>query len=528
MTSYKKQIETGFLSNAIIYSLLALYMPMTILTAFVFLIETIMSVSLNSRLLIINGIICGIITSIYCDFFNDNNSSKSADIRGSVIIVIMFYIFTSSLRREVSFIEKFFPNLDSIFSSITALYVWVSVISLKRIFSARMLFEKYTAIYRDEKLQEVLFEDSRMMKFTEENINRAKINYIFQIILVGFTTLSCAIFNISFPFFLYILLFIIFIGSISISGFFNIIRQEQYYAGEGIALTAHDRIKRILSMIVLSVICFFSALPLASNKSLLPFSIVTRFIDWFFKLFRQPERSRSTVTASTRSPTGFTETVRSPPREERTPFPFRDFVDENLGIILRYGFIILLASIFILFMISPLLSKDKNFKRLDFIKKLFRIIAEWFKDALAALVLFFINLKNNRKMYKLRKYSAEEIRRTAENLLGAYSAAKKSDMKRSVTLFARLIIWGDEIRKVIWKPALAPAEYCAVLANAIPEYKLDSVILKRNEGIIRCGELFEKALYSADVLTHEEQKEFKDLIEEITSADETASPEENS
>jgi hypothetical protein len=37
------------------------------------------------------------------------------------------------------------------------------------------------------------------------------------------------------------------------------------------------------------------------------------------------------------------------------------------------------------------------------------------------------------------------------------------------------------------------------------------------EGIIRCGELFEQALYSADVLSAAEQREFKTLVEQITS-----------
>jgi hypothetical protein len=39
---------------------------------------------------------------------------------------------------------------------------------------------------------------------------------------------------------------------------------------------------------------------------------------------------------------------------------------------------------------------------------------------------------------------------------------------------------------------------------------------KQNEGIIRCGEIFEKALYSATVLSEVERDEFKYLVEEIT------------
>lgn len=110
----------------------------------------------------------------------------------------------------------------------------------------------------------------------------------------------------------------------------------------------------------------------------------------------------------------------------------------------------------------------------------------------------------------LSKKRSEEINRAAASLFEAYSPAKKRNMKQSVTLFARLIIWGSEERDVTWRPSYAPAEYCDILAAAAPD---DEV---KNEGIVRCGEIFEKALYSADVLSGEEEGEFKRLVEEIT------------
>jgi hypothetical protein len=133
---------------------------------------------------------------------------------------------------------------------------------------------------------------------------------------------------------------------------------------------------------------------------------------------------------------------------------------------------------------------------------------------LAAIVSFFDELKNGKLVSKLKKYDAEEIRRAAETVMGAYSPVKKRDIRRSVTLFARLIIWGSEVCNVTWKPVHAPGEYCAILAAA------PNVILL-NKGIIRCGEIFEKALYSAEILSDEEYVEFKNLVEEITNRDRT-------
>ena len=111
---------------------------------------------------------------------------------------------------------------------------------------------------------------------------------------------------------------------------------------------------------------------------------------------------------------------------------------------------------------------------------------------------------------KLKKINADIINSTAQTILGAYSPVKKRDIRRSLTLFARLIIWGSEVWNVKWKPSHAPGEYCSILAAAIPADI-------QNEGIIRCGVLFEKALYSAEVLSDTERKEFKFLVKKITS-----------
>jgi len=90
-------------------------------------------------------------------------------------------------------------------------------------------------------------------------------------------------------------------------------------------------------------------------------------------------------------------------------------------------------------------------------------------------------------------------------------------MRRSVTLFARLIIWGSEVCNVDWKPSYAPGEYCNILSVSMATAVATSALESIGEKIIRCGELFEQALYSAEVLSAAEQREFKDLVEEITS-----------
>jgi uncharacterized protein with WD repeat len=175
-------------------------------------------------------------------------------------------------------------------------------------------------------------------------------------------------------------------------------------------------------------------------------------------------------------------------------------------------------------MISPLFNRIKGSK-LTFRQRLGRIIKEWFKGVLDAFSAFIAFLRNDKTKQRLHNSNAKKIRRTAENVLGAYSHAKKRDMRRSATLFARLIIWGGEVRQVMWKPSHAPGEYCSLLSAAKPSAPSESgvsVAITQNAlidaEIIRCGEIFEKAIYSAEILSNEERKEFKNLVEEIISS----------
>jgi len=504
-------MKSSNLANSPGYSLLALYMPVTVLIAQVFIVDTLFPAVFPVVLLIASGGVSALAASFYCDFMKDAKASRvAANIRGGIIVLMIFYIFSSLLRTEIPWKERFMPNLSNITVSAGALFTWVSVLSLKRLFSARKLFEIYTETYEGEQLQKVLFEDSGLVQYTDTQVIKARRNYLLQLIITGILTIIVVYFRGALPLPLYIFLMVILAGGIGIFGFFGIIRWEQYYAGEGINLSARERSKRILGMGIFSLLAVIAALLLASDKSILSLSLITSFFAWLLGLLRRSPRPLE-ETAETR---GFESIEIMPPsffplEEDASPSIWIQLLKYVL-IFLKYGVIIFLAVNFILFMISPLLNRGRNFSgRWAFFRRLSRIIAELFKGIWNGLVSFLAYLKGDKTTFKLRKYGAEEIRLTAETLIGAYSQAKKRDMKQSVTLFARLIIWGGEVRHVVWKPVYAPGEYCAILAAAdnTPD----------NENIIRCGELFEQALYAAEVLSDAERQEFKNLVEKITA-----------
>jgi len=447
--------------------------------------------------------------SFYCDFMKDVKSSRAAaNIRGGIIVMGIFYVSMALLRRGIPWEKRFLPNLSNILVAIGAFYVWISVVSLKRLFSARKRFESYTALYQGEQLQKAIFDDPNLLQYTDEMVVKIRQNYVSQFILIGILTFIAVFFKIPLPLALYLLLIAILAGGICIFGFFGIIKWEQYYAGEGISLSPSERSKRILGMGIFSLLSIVAAILLASDKSIIPSSVLTNLSAWFFALLR-PSRTFEEVA----EPEPFHLMEVPPPLtalfEESAPSSIWAYLLKYSSMVLKYGFIAFVIVSFFFFLISPLLNRGKiSPGRLTFFQRFIRIAAELFKGVRNGLVSFFTLLKNGGTVLRLKKHGAKEIRQAAETILSAYSQARKRDIRRSVTLFARLIIWGGEVRHIAWKPAYAPGEYCAILAATGDVH---------NGEIIRCGELFEQALYSAEVLSDAERQEFKDLVEAITA-----------
>ena len=510
-----QSFEGGFLANGPLYTLLAMYMPLSVLISLLLLARALLSAALPLTTVIISAGISAVFASLYCDFMKDVKASLfAADIRGAIIILAVFYALVSIFRGGIPLGERFRPGIVNILSAIGALYAWYSVISLKQVFSARRQFEIYTESYRDEELQTVLREDISLIQYIDEKITKRRFNYIVQLVIVGILTLLSVIIKVPPSLSFYLLLIGILAVGVFICSFFEIMRLEQHYAVEGIALTAADRFKHSGGMWALILLCTACAILAASDASLLPFSVIALFFAWLFSLFSgSPHEPAKPPEPELIQPLEMPQSLASLFENAESPLP--NWLTKYGPMILKYGLILFAAGAFIMFMISPLLNRGKSPDgKLRFHERLRHIIAEWFKRMLSALSSFYAFLKEGKSARKIIKHDSEEIRRTAATILNAYSQAKKNDMRRSVTLFARLIIWGSDVFQLTWKPSYAPGEYCAVLAAAAVASEGAPF---NKEKIIRCGELFEQALYSAEVLSSAEQREFKKLVEEITS-----------
>jgi hypothetical protein len=319
---------------------------------------------------------------------------------------------------------------------------------------------------------------------------------LFLIFAVGGIFLVTVGFGTTFPFTVYLALFIMLIAIIPILGFTAIVKKERYYAQEDMIVPKSDRAKHLSLIGILSLIAIVGSLAFSSNKSAFP--PITGFLFRFFKYNTPPEIETEIAPVETPSVLGgiFSSLQNI---EQLSPLPVRK--------LLQYGFIILLAAWFVLLVFVPRFYRNKFSQNIPVINDgVFASIIGWFRSVLLALSSVF----KTKKPLKRNKSGAAEILQTVKKIMASYSAEKKQTMRESVTLFAQLIIWGNNVRKVFWKPAHAPAEYCGLLTAASPEWNL-------NRGIIRCGQLFEQALYSPQVLSNEERKEFTGLVKEITA-----------
>jgi hypothetical protein len=432
----------------------------------------------------------------------------AADIRCVFILAAVSYGLSSLARPGLPLGERFLPGFQNMPVPFIALYVWNSVYFLKRIFTARELFEFQTGRYQGEKLRQSMLDDGVLISAADRDILKAIKIYTVQVIITGLLILISAVIKIPLSPFVpgsWIFLVLCTLGTGGLLGSF---RREYRYAGEGLALSASNRSGGICAMGIFALIITGGAAFSALRENPLPFSILSGLFRWLFglfsRLFRPVEQGLPPVEPVELIPgLGRIQRPFLGNGEEINPWPFWDW--------LLYGALGFLVLAFLWFMMKPLFVRS-HFSLRGIPKKVRLSFLRWIKALRAGAAFFLSSLKREGSSVKLYKKRTGEIRRLSGELLEGYTPAKKRELRRSVTLFARLVLWGIETCQVSWKPSYAPGEYCARLAAAlaVPETEQSA------GAILRCGALFEKALYSLKPLSENEGKEFKEIVERIT------------
>jgi hypothetical protein len=426
-------------------------------------------------------------------------SRTAGDIRGAIIVTALSWgigsLFASSL----------FPNASNIPCALLSFASWFWSLSIMRFFCGRKTFEDYTRRFTGEKLKAELGENPDLLASLERGLSPVRRACAIDIAVIVIAYLACGLAGRAVPFFMTAVGMAAAIGDAAALAWLAFLSGEHARAAEGVALGQGDKSLPVRAFLLSLAPAAFLALFFSSDSSIFPPRLLADFILWlnslFSGLFRPVERTVVAMPEFAPLPG-----MELPPalREiaaASKPWPFW----EHLWRALKFTLVGAVAVLFLWFMINPLLSRPRlSLGGVSFLTWLRLKI----RSAFAEWVLYVRNGLSRTKGGGTAALDEEKARRLAGDILAPYGAEKRREIKKSATLFARLIVWGEGELKTAWKPVDAPGEYCARLAAALPGEE-------KRPAVVRCGSLFETALYSGRMLDPGEQKEFKRLVGEI-------------
>ena len=515
-----------------LYSILGAYIPLSILILWAplpgilyryFFDPPYLSALFSERILLLAGFMSALGASCYMEVMRKSLLRHSAaDFRGGIVMTAAAYALSAMLRQNFPWAGRFLPAADTIAPALAALYAWFSVIFQRETFSGLELYESLSSQYRGEELRGIMREYSFEMGITDRRLKTMTLSYGIQFLIPGF--LICVSGLSRLPLSVTIPAFLIFNAGFLLLGFFGILRRELSIASEGIYLGARDRALPV--PVMATGICAFAILALAgsSDTSILPPEIILGFLGWIFGLFlglfRSPDPADMARLENRFMLRPDNMGRMFPDAGESVPWEGWKWI--------KYGVMGIAVLLFLWFMIYPLLGRSLSSFRAG---KFFAALSKWWKDLKKGLSVLFGAFRNrdaqsgNMDPQKLRGIASELIR----------GKIRRKDIKESVNLFARLILWGIETLGIPWKPSCAPGEYCGLLisaykqpgpGDAIPEDEGSPAtqgspapqggVNEIQAAIRRSGELFEKALYSPRRLSSPEENEFRRLIQSIT------------
>jgi hypothetical protein len=418
---------------------------------------------------------------------------------------------------------------------LAALYVWVFVIYLRGLFRAREIFESHLRRHRGEELRRAMLEDSTAMMGAEERVRSMIRHYGAQLGVVFILATLCVFLGAPLPPAQYGLTMLIMAAAAMVFSLLNLFRQEQFFAGEGIAVPAAERRKRLGAGILFCAAAGLPAAFCASDSNILPLSIITalfaalaRFLGRLYRPAAGPP-----ATPPRGPPAGFDPQTMTGllGAGEREPWPFWDYLPSIA--------LALAVTAFLWFMVKPLFGPGSRPGKIPLGLKALRVIRDGLAGIRRALRDFFGSLG---KGPARRIGSApEEPGGLTGELLAGWARARRRELGQSLSLFARLILWGAREHQVSWKPSMGPGEFCALLAGAVNRGALKADCEGESPGspapgsspspgpggpapspgpspaaILRCGAIFEEALYGPQAPGRETRREFRRLVEEIT------------
>ena len=470
---------------------------LTILGVIASILESEFSIEVIDFFVILTTFVSGIIFILIQHLFVNEKSTAGVHIRFMILYIILILVLSFFLdERNSPYI--LLPSL------ILQYYITDSI---SDVFFKHEIFKKRCVGKSGKTLSEFLFHDNLFVKDLAESLKKNKeLLFILSFAASG-GILLLKLLGIKIHLYSLISLFAFFLSVFFIYIFTGFYEKESYFSALGISDAVKN--KRQILKYGFFILCFSFLIGIitAKNKSLID---VTKFSKFAEKL------------------------ERTPPAKNQTPaFDIPDFDDDIIGMpeipigesipphiielilkILKIIMITVVSLLLIFKFFKPFFSLGwKRFWEESHLKKFLSSVMKEFKDF---FMMIFSKEKHEKKNYNTVSSknfldSMSEVLRHSDR-----SKKKKLELDRLTRQFVKLINAGEK-HGIKYQKNFAPLEYTALL-------NLNSAD--------KAAVLFEKALYSKNLLTPNEENSFfesiKISVEKINEPDEKITPAKNS
>lgn len=301
-------------------------------------------------------------------------------------------------------------------------------------------------------------------------------------------------------FFTYFCAFIYFLSIFYLLYLLQVYKKEIFYAFLGFEKQWNYRSKTIIFSTFILIAAVFVSLLFSSNKALLN-------VKFLFSPKEDKPVAEQQITSSTYEFNDF-DSFDPSVLNAINDKPLPKFV-EILITIIQIALFAGIAIGILIFLFQPFINKQfSNHLKERRLNKFFKTFFANF----AAMIKKLFSFKFHREVYST--IDSTTFKNSIMDLVGRTkkSKEKKAELDRLTIQFLRLIEWGTS-KDVIYKQNLAPAEYTHKLIEYFLLNNFDKYVNFAN----RIGFLFEKALYSKDLLSKEEENEFNSSIQIIVT-----------
>ena len=301
------------------------------------------------------------------------------------------------------------------------------------------------------------------------------------------------------------------VGFVAVRSALNIFLDEIDYAGDGLRLSLGRIRQRVFLALAIGAVALAFAILLAADRSLLPFDLLLRFMNWLLSLFRGVPTTH--VLPPPRPMTVSTNELLRRYLLSRPTGPPPPWLT-TLWEVLRIAGIVGAATAVIIFLFGPLVSRDfaAFLRRIHPILVLVRravLLLRWVRARARSFGALLTRL--------LRPLSGaaskdERIEAGSRRRPPSQSRKKRIETDKVRQQFARIVEWGEQ-REIIYYDVLTADEYAERVVKLFPSLGTE---------LVRLTAICNESFYSERVIGDKRFASLKETVDSIvrtTTAD---------